>query len=288
MIVDPNCQICQHEQRIQIDLSTQTVGQRATAKRFDVSRQSIQRHLEKGHSDDDSSASGEGTPTVSAQTPKVNTPSRTVKSVKEKRPQKPQKPEKPQPPPADDVFADDAEPDDEPEQHESKTNRAIGTIRDYANRKRYLGTLLQTGSFRGMSTLNQLQSCWPDLTMLQLAEVVAQAAMELDFFRGTRQTRRLVALARAERIFRKTMGKGDEKTALRTLEFIAKQEGTSAEPDLMAALAASQAWAIAARVLQSKFPEAFEAIHGELVAEEARKRQALAPTTVVESDHAAE
>ena len=51
MIFDPNCQICRHEKRLQIDLSVQVQGQRATSKQYGVSRQSIQRHLDKEHSD---------------------------------------------------------------------------------------------------------------------------------------------------------------------------------------------------------------------------------------------
>jgi len=287
MIVDPKCLICLHAQRIEIDMSTHTLGQRATAKRFDVSRQAIQRHLEKGHSDKDPATFIEAAATAITQAQKGLSPE-SAESGKTKVQPTPLKAKPPKEAlPSEDAF-EDAGPVDEPERPESKATRALGTIRDFTNRKRYLATLLQTGSFKGMSTLTQLQLCWPDLTMLQLAEVVAQAAMEADFFRGTRQARRLVALARTERIFRETMREGDRKTALRAVEFMARLDNIAAEPDLIAALATSQAWAVAARVLQAKHPEAFEAIHAELVAEEARKRQALAPASVVESDHAAE
>jgi hypothetical protein len=164
--------------------------------------------------------------------------------------------------------------------------RLARTLSDYTSRKRYIGKLLRTGTFNGMPTLERLRGCWPDLTLLQLAELVAQAAMEADFLRGTRQARRLVVLAKADKIYREALANKDLRMALKALEFSTRVDGVSAEPDLVASLAASQAWAITARVLQSKHPEAFETIHAELVAEEARRRQISAPVLVDSEPHA--
>lgn len=295
MVIDPNCQICRHSQRIQIDLSVQTIGQRETARQFRVSRQAIQRHLEKGHSDTSAKppAGKKVAPVVIPPRERVENPEPLAESAlaydgiaeapaversglvapkrKEalKSPQKQRK--KGKMPPARHVM-ERREP--------NQAERAVATIRDYKSRKAYVGKLLRTGTFNGMPTLERLRGCWPDLTMLQLAEITAQAAMEADFLRGTRQARRLVVLAKADKIYREALDKKDLRMALKALEFATKVDGVSAEPDLVASLASSQAWAITARVLQAKFPEAFEAIHGELVAEESRKRQALAPMTV--------
>lgn len=288
MIIDPHCQICRHEKRLQIDLSVQAQGQRATSKQFGVSRQAIQRHLDKGHSDygiKELSATNVE-PIVVAPIERKDNPEplenhalahNGVDDARAKRPVAPtqKRRKKGKMPPRRPVI--------DRRQGPSDIERRLANINDYSARKAYVGKLLRTGTFNGMPTIERLHGCWPDLTMLQLAEVVAQAAMESDFLRGTRQARRLVVLAKADKIYREAIDGNDLRTALKALEFYTKVDGISAEPDLVASLAASQAWAITARVLQARFPEAFEAIHGELVAEEARRRQAAAPVMVESS-----
>jgi hypothetical protein len=268
MIIDPNCTICRNPHRSYIDLAVRNQGQRATAKQFEVSRQAIQRHIEKGHCTEPSSNTKFEPIKFVNLDPKSKTPK---VAAKETLPdgaviEQPKRAPK---------SALDAE-----RRANAGIESALAAITDYGERKAYVGKLLRTGTFDGMLTLERLRGCWSDLSLLQLAEIVAQAAMEADFLRGTKQARRLVAIAKAERIHKECMDKGNHPTALKALEFTTKLDGLFAEADLATALAASQAWSIAAKVLQTKYPEAFEAIHGELVTEEARRRQALAPVTI--------
>jgi len=283
MIIDPHCPICRNEKRVYIDIAVSTQGQRATAKQFGVSRQSIQRHIDKGHCSE----------------PIEIPPGAKLEPVKVAPREIPDNP-----PLVDETLAyegiGDAKPDAPQEKAPKRRKpaklppprrivdrrtvteheRTLATITDYPSRKAYVGKMLRTGTFNGMPTIERLKGCWPDLTYLQLAEITAQAAMEADFLRGTRQARRLVVIAKADKIYRDAMSEKDYRTALRALEFYVRVDGVSAEPDLIASLAASQAWTVAAKVLQERFPDAFDAIHGALVAEEARKRQALVPATL--------
>jgi hypothetical protein len=285
MLTKDNCQICLHSKRENIDASIGAIGQRKTAAAFKISRQAIQRHLDPDHQ---KLIGGQAIANLKKATRAL--PEAEAEPFEDPTLAHDGLGDAPEPEQADLEAAKKEEPTPRQKRHQKVVKaRAVPsrlgeqlarTMSDYTTRKRYVGKLLRTGTFNGMPTLERLRGCWPDLTMLGLAEIVAQAAMEADFLRGTRQARRLVVLAKADKIYRESMELKDYKMALRALEFTTKVDGISAEPDLAASLASSQAWAITARVLQAKFPEAFEAIHGELVAEEARRRHVLAPAMV--------
>jgi hypothetical protein len=286
------CRVCAHSDRAKLETSVARAGQRKTAKVFGISRQAIQRHYDPVHLEEigglirtDAAPTEDATPfadpPVDPPSPDDHEPDEELQAdtrphASRKRRKKRQRSRK-----------ERHERKAEPKRPKAETLMAAARLcEDYIARKRLISKLLRTGSFDGMPTLERLKRAWPELSMLQLAELVAQAAIESDFLRGTRQARRLVILAKADRIYRTALERKDLKTALRALEFTVRVDGISAEPDLIAALASSQAWTITARVLQSRFPEAFDAIHGELVAEEARKRQALAPATLESSSDA--
>ncbi len=275
MLPEPKCQICRHSKRKQIDDAIVAIGQRRTAEAFKISRQAIQRHLDpkhqkvaRQHAQHEDQGEPIEDPTL-AHDGIDDTPAEEKTGLPESVEEAKEKPSR---------WAKKRALQER--RQTGAAEKEARSFTDYTTRKRYIGRLLRTGTFAGLPTLDRLRRIWPDVSMLGLAEITAQAAMEADFLRGTRQARRLVVLAKADKIYRLAMDKEDLKTALKALEFSTKVDGVSAEPDLVASLASSQAWAITARVLQAKFPEAFEAIHGELVAEESRKRQALAPMTV--------
>jgi hypothetical protein len=84
-----------------------------------------------------------------------------------------------------------------------------------------------------------------------------------------------------ERAVRRVVKKGDDKAVANLVKLWAQLDGVLlAEADAAVALASSQAWRIAAPVLQQRYPEALAAIHAALAAEEQKKRQALAPPIV--------
>lgn len=164
----------------------------------------------------------------------------------------------------------------------------ITALRTHEERRRYLVKLIRRGIFGRAGVSQQLCICWNDITPLEFTELVAQAADDVRCWRGTQQARRLTLLGRVDKIYEKALQSGDLKTALRCVETEARLDGLGNETDLLMGLAMSTAWRIAAQTLQTQHPEALISVHAALTAEEARKRQALAPTTVVESDHAAE
>lgn len=156
----------------------------------------------------------------------------------------------------------------------------ITALRSYDERRRYLVKLIRRGIFGGAGVSQQLQICWPDLSPLEFTELTEQAADEVRCRRGGQHARRETILGRVRRIYSRAMRAGDLKTALRCVETEAKLDGLGNETDLLTGLAMSAAWRIAAHALQAQHPEAFAIVHGALVAEEARKRQALVPATL--------
>jgi hypothetical protein len=162
----------------------------------------------------------------------------------------------------------------------------IAGLKTASDRRRYLNNLFRLGRFYGLRTSGLLSMIWDDLGPIEFAELVSQAAIETNFRRGSEQARRVALLGRVEQLFQKAVKNEDLKTAARLVETLARLD-IPVGVDLMTALASSHAWPIAARVLQKRDPALLEEILGELNAEEARKRQVLAPT-LVESDHAAE
>lgn len=163
----------------------------------------------------------------------------------------------------------------------------IAAITTPRERRHYLANLFRLGRFDGLRTAGLLGMIWDDLGPLEFAELVSDAAIETNFRRGSEQARRVVLLGKVERLFKKAMANGDLKTAARLLETWAKLD-VPVGVDMMTAMLGQEAWRVIAPKLLAKYPMVFEEMHRELVAEEARKRQALAPASVVESDHAAE
>lgn len=264
------CTICNHPRRQDIEDSALDIGARKTAKAYGVSRQALGRHMAPGHRE------SRGIPVPGE--PDATGADLPIDAVM----------------PEDEILAAEmgVEPEppiEGPKRPQSRPRPVVGAVDigkflTNLERKRHIGRLLRTGAFNGMATLGRLQAAWPDLDLLGLSELVAQAAMESDYLRGTKQARRLVVLARADRLYRMALDQKDVRTALKCLEFTVRTDGVSAEPDLAVALAASQAWRIAAHSLQTRFPEALTVIHEALSAEESRKRQAIAPSTITVPD----
>jgi hypothetical protein len=159
---------------------------------------------------------------------------------------------------------------------------AITTAHD---RKRYLGKLFSQGRFEGLRTSELLSQIWDDLSMFEFSELVSQAAIEADFRRGSSQARRVTLIGMVERALRRVIKKGDDKAVPNLAKLWAQLDGVLlAETDAAVALASSQAWRIAAPVLQQRYPEALAAIHAALAAEEQKKRAALAPPVATQLD----
>ena len=98
-------------------------------------------------------------------------------------------------------------------------------------------------------------------------------------FLQERDRRRLVVIAKADKIYRDAMSEKDYRTAL-------KAGGSTC---VSTASQRTRLDRVVGRVanldrcsqgVAKRFPDAFDAIHGALVAEETRKRQALVPTTM--------
>jgi hypothetical protein len=155
----------------------------------------------------------------------------------------------------------------------------IAGMKTASDRRRYLNDLFRLGRFHGLRTAGLLSMIWDDLGPIEFAELVSQAAIETNFRRGSDQARRVVLLGKVEQLFTKAVKANDLKTAARLLETWARLD-VPVGLDMMTALLNSDAWRVIAPGLMKKFPAAFEYVHSELVAEESRKRQALAPMTV--------
>lgn len=159
----------------------------------------------------------------------------------------------------------------------------VARLTSMEDRKCYLANLFRLGRFNGLRTSGHLSLIWDDLGPLEFAELISSVASETNFRRGSEQARRVALLGHVERLFFDSVKAKDRKTAARLLEIWAKLD-VPVGVDLMTALASTAAWPLVARELQAKHPEAFETVYGALVAEASRKRQALAPTTIVQHD----
>lgn len=159
----------------------------------------------------------------------------------------------------------------------------ITALRTRRERRLYIAQLIRAGVFGRAAVSQQLQICWDDLSPLDFNELVAQAADNVQAWRGTQQARRLTMLGRIQSVYKKAIRGGDMKTALRCVEVEARLDGLGNETDLLTGLAMSSAWRIAAQTLQNHYPDALALVHANISAEESRKRQALAPMTVESS-----
>lgn len=155
----------------------------------------------------------------------------------------------------------------------------VASLKTPQERKAHVMALFQQGRFHGMRTTGFLSAMWSDLGPIEFAELISQVALEVNFRRGSEQARRLVLLGKVETLFNAAMKAKDLKTAARLLETWAKLD-VSIGADLLTALASTASWPLVARELQMRFPDAFEAVYGVLVAEEQRKRQAMAPPAI--------
>lgn len=156
----------------------------------------------------------------------------------------------------------------------------ITALRTRKERRAYIGQLIRAGVFGRAAVSQQLQICWNDLSPLDFTELVAQAAENVQTWRGTQQARRLTLIARTQRICKKADRAGNHLAALRCVEFEARLDGLGNETDLLNGLATSAAWRIAAQTLQNHAPDALALVYAAISAEESRKRAALAPMTV--------
>ena len=158
-------------------------------------------------------------------------------------------------------------------------HKRIAAKKTPIERRRYLQGLFSRGRFDGLKTAWLLSQIWDDLGPIEFAELVSQSAIELNFRRGSAQTRRVALLGKVEMLFSMAVKNKDLRAATRLLETWLKLD-VPVDVDLMSAVASTAAWPLVARELQQHNPDAFERVYGVLSAEEARKRQALAPTTI--------
>jgi len=155
----------------------------------------------------------------------------------------------------------------------------VAALQTEQERRHYLAELFRLGRFHGFRTTGHLSLLWDDLGPFEFAELVTRAATEANFRRGSEQARRSALLGLVEKYIKKADKKDDLKTVARLVETLARLD-VPVGMDMMTALLNSDAWRVIAPGLMKKFPAAFEYVHSELVAEESRKRQALAPMTV--------
>lgn len=155
----------------------------------------------------------------------------------------------------------------------------IASFTTYKERRAYLESLLIAGRFRGERTLVQLESIW-GISREDMALLVSQAQDQVDFARGSIQTRRYELITSFKRLARKAEDAGKHGEAARILMNIAKVDSLISDSDWQAGLFNSASWRIVARVLQEFHPDAFTRVHAELAAVNDQKTRALAPYTV--------
>ncbi len=154
-------------------------------------------------------------------------------------------------------------------------------------RRRHLIELFRHGRFHGLQTAGHLALAWDDLGPFEFSELVTSAAAELNFRRGSDQARRVALIGILERCVWMALKQEDPRTAARLAEVWAKVDCLTVEQDLQTAAQKHEAMRIIASVLQ-RHPNALAEVHAAILAEDSRKRAVLAPSVVIESDHAAE
>ncbi len=241
-----DCKVCEHEDKDAIEAVALSDGPRAAGKLAGCSHNSVMRHMKKHF--------------INPAPPRASDP-----ELKDLRAVPPRSAE------ASAVAL----------AYKRKYPHIYG-LKTASDRRRYMGDLFRLGRFHGLRTSGLLSLIWDDLGPIEFAELVSQAAMETNFRRGDLQARRVVLVGKVEQLFAKAVKANDLKTAARLLETWAKLD-VPVGMDMMTALLNSDAWRVIAPGLMKKFPAAFEYVHSELVAEESRKRAALAPMTVESS-----
>jgi len=255
-----DCKLCNRDDKEAIEEIALADGPRAAARVVGCSHNAVMRHM-ANHMANNTKHDVSETPTFE----KVD-PATLAQTPPKPKPRAKQKPIPVYPTPSSAVA---------PYKQQFPHIAALQTAQE---RRHYLADLFRRGRFHGLRTSGLLSLIWDDLGPIEFAELVTQAAIETNFRRGSEQARRVVLVGKVEQLFTKAVKANDLKTAARLLETWAKLD-VPIGVDMMTALLNSEAWRVIAPGLMKKFPEAFEFVHGELVAEESRKRQALAPMT---------
>lgn len=158
----------------------------------------------------------------------------------------------------------------------------IAAMQTEQERRHYLADLFRRGRFHGFETTGHLSLLWDDLGPCEFSELVTQAATEANFRRGSEQARRAALVGQVEVRYKEAVKAKDRRTAARLLEIWGRID-VPVGVDMLTAVMSSAVWPILARVLRRKDPSLIDELQGELAAEEARARAALAPMTVESS-----
>ena len=255
-----DCKVCVRNDKEEIEDIAVSKGPRAAGRAAGCSHNAIMRHMKKHLN----GATSE-TPSFEAVEP---TPPLSVPTLSAPKPK--QKPIPVYPPSPAAVVP-----------YKQRFPR-IAALQTAQERRQYLAELFRLGRFHGFQTTGHLSLLWDDLGPCEFAELVTQAATEANFRRGSEQARRAALVSQVEVRYREAVKAKDRKTAARLLETWGRLD-VPVGVDMLTALMSTTVWPILARVLRKKDPALIEELQGELVAEESRKRQALAPMTVESS-----
>jgi hypothetical protein len=158
-------------------------------------------------------------------------------------------------------------------------DEVIAAFKTFAQRRSYLESLMIANRFNNASTSMRLETTW-NVTREEMACLVAQAAEQVQYARGTVQARRLRILNNQERLAKKAEKDGDYKTAAKIWMDIAKVDDVTGGNDWQAGLLNSPAWRVCAQILQQFHPDAFTRVHAELAAVNDQTTRALAPYSI--------
>lgn len=277
-----DCKVCSREDQARIEEIALHDGPRAAGRAAGCSHNAVMRHM-ANHA---RATAGEA---ETKPPPKSNPPppAKAVASPPPPQPPAPLPAPDPQPRPVSPAPPKRPRPGTLAARPVKERYPHVAALTTHQERKRYLGKLFSQGRFEGLRTSELLSQIWDDLSLFEFSELVSQAAIEADFRRGSSQARRVTLIGMVERALHRVVKRGDDKAVANLAKLWAQLDGVLlAETDAAVALASSQAWRIAAPVLQQRYPEALQAVHAALAAEEQKKRAALAPPVVEQPDAA--
>jgi hypothetical protein len=256
------CKVCAREDQSRIEAIALRDGPRAAGRAAECSHNAVMRHMAR-HAKAVAVAVVETEPTKPERDEPAASPPTPLESLPKPDPAPPP-PKHPRPNAASRPLKD--------------RYPHVAALKTPQDRKRYLAKLFAKGRFEGLRTSELLSQIWDDLSLFEFSELVSQAAIEADFRRGSSQARRVTLIGVVERAVRRVVEKGDDKAIVGLVKLWAQLDGVLlAETDASVALASSQAWRVAAPVLQQRYPEALAEVYTALAAEEQKKRAALAP-----------
>lgn len=258
------CSLCKHPERNAIESEARSGSLKGTARKYGLSHQAILRHLAPEHLGGGKVA--EILAEDLAQEVEGQHGTDAVSSAPSTPPIPPRPSYKPRP----------RNPNTKPRPYENPANDDEW--------RAYFARRIRTGSLDGAKVIERLLEQNPNLDPVMLAEFMEQAAVGVELIRGTDRVRRLNMIARVERLFLRAFKREDDKAALKALEFLSKIDALHGDLNPLAALMASEGWRTIAPGLLMQFPEAYAFALRKLSAEESRKRQALAPSTITVPD----